>query len=253
MSGIIRNPCTNPVRGAAYVCGVIGAPHKRRFLSTRRIQSTKKEQSNIQKTHSSPSQTTNKVRHAVPALLGGTALAAAPLIFPAPVFSAPPVEQQFTPAITTAVAAPQFQHAYHMVDDHTMCMGCMALGSTFSILTLACTGRFILSFFPNLERAARQSQGPLLLRAFVMLDGLLGPTQRGIFSMKEEGDVNYAAMLYLALMSGVLEVLFGPNGILFHSVPDIGILKFLDYLIMWQQMLLLPQWTMAVFRYFMLI
>jgi hypothetical protein len=86
-----------------------------------------------------------------------------------------------------------------------------------------------------------------------MLDGVLDPVQRSVFQMDKEGDPNYAAMLYLALMSGVLEILFGPSGLLFHSVPDVGILKFLDYLIMWQQMLLLPQWTMAVFRYFMLI
>lgn len=86
-----------------------------------------------------------------------------------------------------------------------------------------------------------------------MLDGVLEPTQKALFQMKGEGDVNYAAMLYLAFMSAILELLFGPSGVLFHSVPDRSILKFLDYLIMWQQMLLLPQWTMAVFRYFMLI
>jgi hypothetical protein len=186
-----------------------------------------------------------KLHRAVPVLLGGTALAS--FIFPAPaVFAA-------ADQVITAAASPQFSHTYHMIDDHTMCTGCMVLGITFSCLTLAFTCRFLLSFFPNLERAARQHQGPLPLRACLMLDGVLDPIQRNVFQMKEEGDPNYAAMLYLALMSGVLEVLFGPSGLLFHSVPDIQILKGLDYLIMWQQMLLLPQWTMAVFRFFGLI
>ncbi|KAH7624661.1 hypothetical protein NADE_001884 [Nannochloris sp. 'desiccata'] len=221
----------NRVGGPARLSEIGGAPYKRQLTLSIQGQlksgteSTKK--TFFQKEDSSKLPHLN-VHHAVPALLGGTALAA-PLIFPAPVFAA--AEQAAAQVTTTLTATtPQFSHTYHMVDDHTMCMG-----------------------FPELEKTARQSEGPLPLRAFVMLDGALDPIQRGVFQMKEEGELNYAAMLYLALMSGVLEVLFGPSGVLFHSVPDIGVLKFLDYLIMWQQMLLLPQWTMAVFRYFMLI
>lgn len=144
---VASNTRTNHLGSVACVCGNGWVPHKRRFLSPRRIQirgqlkkpdteSTKKQ--NLQK-YGSSSSTGINLRHAVPALLGGAALAA-PCIFPAPVFAA--VEQQLT---TVAAATPQFQHNYHMVDDQTMCMSCMALGATFSILTLAMTGRFILS------------------------------------------------------------------------------------------------------------
>ena len=71
--------------------------------------------------------------------------------------------------------------------------------------------------------------------------------------MKEEGDVNYASMACLATMSAVLELLFGNSGLLFHYVPDAGVLHSLHYLIFCQHMLLLPQWTMAVFRAFLII
>jgi hypothetical protein len=93
----------------------------------------------FRKNHSYKVSTTD-VHHVVPALLGGTALVA-PLIFPAPVFAAA-AEQAATQVTATT---PQFSHAYHMVDDRTICMGCMVLGTTFSVLTLATTGRFILS------------------------------------------------------------------------------------------------------------
>lgn len=71
--------------------------------------------------------------------------------------------------------------------------------------------------------------------------------------MKEEGDVNYAAMMYLASMSVVLELLFGDAGLLATAIPDAELLHSLHYLIFFQHMLLLPQWTMAVFRAFLLI
>lgn len=59
----------------------------------------------------------------------------------------------FAPAATASVvataettsASPQFQHLYHMVDDKTMYLGCVALGGTFAILTIVSTGRFIMS------------------------------------------------------------------------------------------------------------
>lgn len=107
--------------------------------------------------------------------------------------------------------------------------------------------------FPGLERTAKQARGPYTIRAFLMLDWALNPTQKGVFRMKEEGDVNYAAMAWLALMSMVLEVLFGDAGVLRQTVPDTQLLFFLNYLIFFQQMLLLPQWAMAVFRWFNLL
>lgn len=35
--------------------------------------------------------------------------------------------------------------AYHLVDDKTMYMGCVALGAGFLVLTFACSGRFLMS------------------------------------------------------------------------------------------------------------
>ena len=104
-----------------------------------------------------------------------------------------------------------------------------------------------------LERRARQASAPLVFRTFVALDALLDPAQKNIFRMKEQGDVNYAAMATLAAASGVMELLFGDSGVLSPSVPDLGLLHGLQYLIFFQQVLLLPQWAMAVFRAFLLI
>ena len=107
--------------------------------------------------------------------------------------------------------------------------------------------------FPGLERAAKRARGPLAFRIFLLLDWALTPAQTCLFRMEEEGDVNYAAMLYLAAMSSVLEICFGESGFLRAAVPDIDLLFFLNYLIFFQHMLLLPQWAMAVFRWFSLI
>lgn len=138
----------NRVGGPARLSEIGGAPYKRQLTLSIQGQlksgteSTKK--TFFQKEDSSKLPHLN-VHHAVPALLGGTALAA-PLIFPAPVFAA--AEQAAAQVTTTLTATtPQFSHTYHMVDDHTMCMGCMVLGTTFSVLTLATTGRFILSLY----------------------------------------------------------------------------------------------------------
>ncbi len=70
---------------------------------------------------------------------------------------------------------------------------------------------------------------------------------------KEQDDVNYASMAALAAMSCFLEILFGNGGLLSQSVPDPELLRALRYLIYFQETLLLPQWAMAVFRFFMLI
>jgi len=96
-------------------------------------------------------------------------------------------------------------------------------------------------------------KGPILLRSFVLLDALLDPTQRHVFKLKEQGDVNYASVAVLAAMSCLLEVLFGDSGLLARSVPDLELLRSLRYLIFFQQTILIPQWTMAVFRSFFLI
>lgn len=71
---------------------------------------------------------------------------------------------------------------------------------------------------------------------------------------REIGDINYASMTALAAMSGVLELLFGPDcGLLSQAVPDAELLHHLRYLTFFQQTILLPQWAMAVFRWFLLI
>ena len=48
-------------------------------------------------------------------------------------------------AVEVATASPHVEHLYHMVDDKTMHIGCVMLGSTFAILTVVSTGRFIMS------------------------------------------------------------------------------------------------------------
>ena len=40
---------------------------------------------------------------------------------------------------------PHYTHLYHMIDDGTMYICCLGLGLTFGILSLATTGRFIMS------------------------------------------------------------------------------------------------------------
>ena len=143
--------------------------------------------------------------------------------------------------------------------------------------------------FPAVEKRARQRRGPLALRAMLALDVVLEPAQRGLFRVvsvidgrlsvccrpcrmllrvssacrgatrscalqsKADEDCNYAAMAATAVMSIVLEILFGSPGLLSQAVPDPEVLRGLNYLIFFQQMLLLPQWAMAVFRYFCLI
>ena len=70
---------------------------------------------------------------------------------------------------------------------------------------------------------------------------------------ESDAQCNYAAMAMLAVMSGVLELLFGSSGLLTHTIPDPELVRGLNYLIFFQQMLLLPQWVMVVFRWFAII
>lgn len=165
------------------------------------------------------------------------------------------------PAVSSTLLAPplvdlhaQIAAAGAALDDHAVCTSCAVLGAIFSVLTVAATARFLLSFFPTLEASARQRRGPSILRPLVALDPFIfAPAQRRLFHKREEGDVNYAAMALLAAMSVALEVLFGDTGLLAQSVPDTELLYGLNYLIYCQHVLLLPQWAMAVFRYYSLI
>jgi hypothetical protein len=145
MLGVTGHARLNRVGSPACRSGIGAASHKRQMLPLRvqtqgqlkpGTDSTKKEKIVLKSIYNKPI----NVRHAVPALLGGTAFAA-PFVFPAPVFA-----EQLSQVTNTVVATtPQFSHAYHMVDDHTMCMGCMTIGATFAIFTLGFTGRFIMS------------------------------------------------------------------------------------------------------------
>jgi len=146
MAPVIIHARTNQARGFARFPEIDDAQNNRQFMMSIQGQLQPNKQStktaNFQKNHSSKLPSLH-MRHAIHALLGGTAFAA-PSIFPAPVFAA---AEQAAAQVTTVVTAttPQFSHTYHMVDDRTMCMWCMVLGTTFSVLTLATTGRFILS------------------------------------------------------------------------------------------------------------
>ena len=91
-------------------------------------------------------------------------------------------------AATAAAAfpAPSLQahpYHYHLVDDHSLCMACLGLGTAFSVLTFASTSRFLLSFYPGMEKRARQGRGPLVFRATVALDAVLEPAQRCLFRL----------------------------------------------------------------------
>jgi hypothetical protein len=129
----------NHGRGAAPLSGIGGSPSKRQLVPLKiqgRLKPGRVSTKENKSSNKLPKTARVNLRHTVPGVLGGTALAA-PFIFPAPVFAA--AEQ--------AIQEFQFSHLYRMVDDHTMCTGCMALGTTFSIFTLAFTGRFLLSLY----------------------------------------------------------------------------------------------------------
>ncbi|PSC67621.1 somatic embryogenesis receptor kinase 1-like [Micractinium conductrix] len=128
----------------------------------------------------------------------------------------------------------------------------MGLGSATVVTTLLFTSRFLMSYFPELEKAGRQRKRRFLT-LLTAADPLLDPITRGFFQMTETGDLNYGSVLMLAVTSAVLTVLLGDGGLMVNVVPDLGMLQALRYLVVFQHMLLLPMWTFVVFRFFLLI
>lgn len=142
---------------------------------------------------------------------------------------------------------------YHPVDDQTMITYCYFIGGSFAFLSLLLTCRFILSFFPSLEKNARRKRGPMACRILTVLDPFLDPAKDGFFSTVESDAPNYATMLYLAGLCAILELLIGPGGLLEDQIPDTSVLLSLRCVLIWQQTLLLPQWALAVFRAYKLL
>jgi hypothetical protein len=137
------------------------------------------------------------------------------------------------------------------VSDHLM--ACMWTAGISTVLTVAMTSRFLMSLHPTLEKRARAPGGPLALRALCVMDPVLEPVKTKIFGLKDPEDPQYAAIAALALLSAALELMFGGaggDGLLTAAVPDLGMLHYLQYLTFFQQMILIPQWALAVFRSF---
>jgi len=157
------------------------------------------------------------------------------------------------PPLSPALSTPPHPSVYHAVPEHTMMCECMLLGATMSLLTLLLTSRFLLSFFPNLEKMAKQQNGPIAFRCLIMLDYFLDPIMNSCFKDVESDAPNYAAMIYLASLCAVMQLLVGQHGILFDLIPDTQLLQLLQHILIQQQTILLPQWAMAVFRAYKLI
>ena len=114
-------------------------------------------------------------------------------------------------------------------------------------LTLLLTSRFFLGFFPPLEKTAKQQNGPLALRYLVMLDSFLDPMMD---SQDAESDApNYAAIVYLASLGAALQLLLGIQS---GMIPDTQLLVLLQIILIQKPSILLPQWSMTVFRGFKL-
>ncbi|KAL4440614.1 hypothetical protein ABPG75_003615 [Micractinium tetrahymenae] len=129
---------------------------------------------------------------------------------------------------------------------------CVGLGATGVVSTLLFTSRFLMSYFPSLEKAAKQRPSAVL-RLLTAADPILDPITRGFFKMTESGDLNYGAMALLAFTSALLTTLLGDGGLMVEQVPDLNVLQALRYLLYFQHMMLLPMWVFVVFRWFLLI
>lgn len=157
------------------------------------------------------------------------------------------------PPLPPALSMPPHPSVYHAVPEHTVMYECMLLGATMTVLTLLLTSRFLLSFFPTLENMAKQQNGPIAFRCLVILDYFLDPMMDSCFKDVEPDAPNYAAMIYLASLCAVMQLLVGPHGILFDQISDMQLLVLLQCILIQQQTILLPQWAMAVFRAYKLI
>jgi hypothetical protein len=144
---------------------------------------------------------------------------------------------------------PPHPSVYHTVPEHNMLYQSeiIILGATMVFLTLLLTSRFFLGFFPPLEKTAKQQNGPLALQYLVMLDSFLDPMMD---SQDARSDApNYAAIVYLASLGATLQLLLGIQSGL---IPDTQLLVLLQIILIQKPSILLPQWSMTVFRGFKL-
>eukprot|EP00887_Chlorella_sp_A99_P002234 scaffold10.g2234.t1 len=132
-------------------------------------------------------------------------------------------------------------------------LACLTIGSLAVFPTIALTSRFVMSYFPGLERRAKLVGKPSLCRALMSLDPVLDPITKGWFKMTEHGDLSYGAFLMLVLSSAVLEALVGAGGLAVHSLPSLDVLVTLREVLAFQNGLILPCWAMVVFKHFSLI
>lgn len=133
---------------------------------------------------------------------------------------------------------------------HNMYLASVGLGTVFTVVTLMSTSRFMMSFFPKLEKQARMKSLPWSL--FTIFDPLLQPIQRGLFKM-EPGDIDYSSVAFLATVSSVMSTLVGRGGLMVELVPDASVLHYMQYLCFFQHGLLLPTWVLVVLRAFSVI
>lgn len=136
------------------------------------------------------------------------------------------------------------------VSGYWMALGLGAAGVTTTVLL---TSRFLVSYFPGLEKKAKARPAGTLYRLLTVADPVLDPITKGFFRQTQQGDLNYGAMALLALSSAVLTCIVGDGGLFVERVPDLDTLQFLRYLSYFQHMTLLPMWVIVVFRFFMLI
>lgn len=177
-----------------------------------------------------------------------------------PVVARAPNPSTALPAVTAAAlllptvfpAAADAATKYRMVDGDTMCYVGLAFAVYSAAAALLLSSRFLLSFNPALVKKARISRRPLAVRAMLLLDHVLDPVQE-MFGMTEQEDINHASVFFLALLSIVLEILFGDSGLLNESIPNTDIVQTLHYMIYFINTIALPQWAMLVFRFYKLI
>lgn len=147
------------------------------------------------------------------------------------------------------LSTPPHPSVYSAVPEHTMLYQSeiIIIGATMSLLTLLLTGRFLLSFF-HLEKMAKQHNGPIAFQYLVMLDSCLDPMMN---SKDAESDTpNYAAIVYLASIGAALQLLVG---IQFDQIPDTQLLVLLQIILIQKPSILLPKWSMTVFRGFKIV
>ncbi|KAI7837406.1 hypothetical protein COHA_008773 [Chlorella ohadii] len=130
-----------------------------------------------------------------------------------------------------------------------MYWGCICLGAAGLLTTTVCTARFIISFFPGLEKVAEQRRWQLPWVAVTLYDPLLQPVRRRVFGQTQEGDLDYAAVALLAVICSLLETLVGKDGMLNDFIPDFALLHALQWVIIFMHGQLLPAWVLVVLRW----